>query len=148
MFAIDIVITFNLALYNEDMEVIDDRFNIAYHYVTSWLLIDVVSIVPYELILARQYSKMVRVARLGRIYKILKLLKLIRFFKLQKSGGGIMESVQTFLNITHSFRWFFRFFFFFAITSHVVACFWIIAGSFDETQMDSWMADLANETPG
>lgn len=82
MFAVDIFINFNLALYNEDMEVIEDRFTIAYHYMTGWLLIDVVSIVPYELILARQYSKMVRVARLGRIYKILKLLKLIRFFKL------------------------------------------------------------------
>ena len=49
-FLVDILITFNLATYDEDMVVIDDRWRIAEDYLKSWFIIDLISIIPFELI--------------------------------------------------------------------------------------------------
>jgi hypothetical protein len=100
-FFVDIVVTFNLAIYNDNLEVIEDRFMIARTYLTGWFLIDVIAIVPFSLFIGSNASKMVRVVRLGRISKILKLLKLLRLFKLKKSCMDDFEDVQEFQALAH-----------------------------------------------
>jgi len=50
-FAIDIIIIFNTALINESFETIDDRCVIAKEYIKSWFFIDLLSIIPFEVIL-------------------------------------------------------------------------------------------------
>lgn len=83
LFLADIFVNFNVATYDEDMEVVEDRLTLAKNYLKSWFLIDFVTIIPFELLSSGgESSKIVRMSRIGRIYKILKLLKLIRFFKL------------------------------------------------------------------
>lgn len=49
-FAIDIIINFNTALVDDDFKVIDSRWEIATTYLRSWFLVDLVSIIPFELI--------------------------------------------------------------------------------------------------
>lgn len=50
-FFIDIIVNFNSAFTNESYEIVDDRKKIAKSYLTSWFLVDFLSIVPFELIL-------------------------------------------------------------------------------------------------
>ena len=100
-FFIDVIVTFNLAIYNDNLEVIEDRFAIAKTYLTGWFFIDVIAIVPFSLFIGSSASKMVRVVRLGRISKILKLLKLLRLFKLKKSCMDDFEDVQEFQALAH-----------------------------------------------
>ena len=100
-FFFDIVVTFNLAIYNDNLEVIEDRYAIAKTYLTGWFLIDVIAIVPFSLFIGSSASKMVRVVRLGRISKILKLLKLLRLFKLKKSCMEDFADVQEFQAMAH-----------------------------------------------
>jgi len=49
-FAIDILINFNSAIVNEKFELIESRKEIAKIYIGSWFIIDLLSIVPFDLI--------------------------------------------------------------------------------------------------
>ena len=83
LFLIEIMINFNLATYDENMDVIEDRYQIAKNYLSGWFTIDLISIIPFDLLVSSgEGTRLVRMSRLGRIYRILKLIKLIRFFRL------------------------------------------------------------------
>ena len=85
LFLIDIFILFNTAIIDDDFQIIDDRYKINKEYLTGWFLIDVIAILPFELMLAddqAEGAKLVRYARIGRITKLLKLMKLMRLVKL------------------------------------------------------------------
>lgn len=87
LFLADIFINFNLATYNDDMEVIEDRATIAKDYLKGWFAVDLIAILPFDLMASSgESTRLVRMSRLGRIYKILKLIKLVRFFKLQRGN--------------------------------------------------------------
>ena len=141
----DIIAIFNTATYDDDFSIIEDRCMIAKSYLSSWFWIDLVSIIPFELIVPKgESANLIRLSRMGRIYKILKLLKLIRLMKLSKSNHfGFLESFTELVRIGRSIRWFVMFLMFFFLAAHVIACVWIIVGNFDATAGDSasWMAD-------
>ena len=48
LFFIDIFVIFNSAYYDEDFVLVDDRKKIASNYIQSWLIIDIVSITPFD----------------------------------------------------------------------------------------------------
>lgn len=146
LFLFDIIVNFNLATYNEDMEVVENRIEIAKNYLQGWFAIDLVAIIPFDLMAATgESSRLVRMSRLGRIYKIFKLVKLVRLFKLKKSNtAAYFEGFEKIMKATQQFRWFFRFFFFFIVLTHLTACMWIIVAKFDDDD-NSWLAGR-NET--
>jgi len=49
-FAIDIIVSFVSSSYDEDFYVVDDLKIIAYKYITSWFLIDLVAIFPFHIL--------------------------------------------------------------------------------------------------
>lgn len=51
LFLIDIIIIFNTAFYDEDFAIIEDRGTIAKEYLMGWFLIDLVAILPFELLI-------------------------------------------------------------------------------------------------
>jgi hypothetical protein len=51
MFAIDTVLIFNTAFYDDNWELIDSRKLIAITYMKGWFLIDILAIVPFDLII-------------------------------------------------------------------------------------------------
>lgn len=50
MFVFDIIITFNSAFENDMLETIDDRKAIAKNYIKGWFLLDLLSVMPFDLI--------------------------------------------------------------------------------------------------
>ena len=48
MFAVDMILCFLTAYYTEEFELIEDRCVIAFTYMKSWFLIDVLAIFPFE----------------------------------------------------------------------------------------------------
>jgi hypothetical protein len=51
LFSIDIFIIFNSAYYNAQYDLISDRKQIASNYLKSWFLIDLLAVVPLDLIM-------------------------------------------------------------------------------------------------
>ena len=51
LFLCDIIVNFSAAYYTEDMELVDDRKEIAKTYLSGWFTIDCLAILPFDLIL-------------------------------------------------------------------------------------------------
>ena len=102
LFFIDCIITFNSAIDDEDFRIIEDYGTIACAYLRSWFLIDILAIIPFDVIIMATVSgggegggnsanlnKMIRVVRIGRMYKLIKLTKLLRIVKVVKEKSKI-----------------------------------------------------------
>ena len=50
-FLVDIFIIFNSAVYDDNFNIIEDRKEIAGNYLSSWFIIDLMSIIPFDVIL-------------------------------------------------------------------------------------------------
>lgn len=50
IFGIDIIVVFFSAYYNEDFKIIEDRKRIAIEYLKGWFLLDLVAIIPFDII--------------------------------------------------------------------------------------------------
>ena len=86
LFLIDIVVIFQSAYYDEDVELIDDRKTIAKTYIKGWFMVDLLAIIPFDRIInsSNEYNQLARVARVGRLYKLVKLTRLFRMLKVVK----------------------------------------------------------------
>jgi hypothetical protein len=51
IFTIDIIIIFNTAFYTTDMETVDDRCKIIVTYLTGWFVMDLLSVIPFDILL-------------------------------------------------------------------------------------------------
>ena len=51
LFGVDILVIFNTAFYDQDVELIEDRKEIAKHYLSGWFTIDMLAIIPFDRIL-------------------------------------------------------------------------------------------------
>ena len=86
LFLFDIIVTFNAAYFDDDFMLVEDRGRITYEYFTGWFGLDLVCIIPFDLMFSGgEGANLARIARVGRINKVLKLLKLLRLAKMQKS---------------------------------------------------------------
>jgi hypothetical protein len=77
IFIIDIFVNFFSAYLNRDDDLITHRGRIAVHYLTSWFLIDFISVIPISIIIksAGSFNSLARIARLPRLYRLLKITK-------------------------------------------------------------------------
>jgi hypothetical protein len=127
LFFIDIMIIFNSAFYTEDYECIDNHKSIAANYLSGWLFVDILSIVPFDLILQySDFNKLARVARVGRLYKLVKLTKLFRILKVVKEKNKLFKYINEYLKIGSGFERLFFFLMIFVLCSHVGTCLWLI----------------------
>jgi hypothetical protein len=95
MFLVDITIQFCSAFYDLDYNVIDDRKvikvkalifiqTIAMEYICGWFFIDLISVIPFDVIFATSgsFNRVARFTRIGKLYKIIRLSKMIRILKI------------------------------------------------------------------
>ena len=47
LFLIDLILTFNTAIYDKNFEIIYNRKTIVWNYLTGWFIIDLVAIIPF-----------------------------------------------------------------------------------------------------
>ena len=134
LFGIDIIIIFNTAYYDQDVELIDNRKDIAKYYVTGWFTVDVLAIIPFDRIMnAADFNQLARVARVGRLYKLVKLTKLFRILKVMKEKTKLLKYINEFLKIGLGMERLFFFGIIFFLLCHIATCLWlIIAAIYDD----------------
>ena len=96
-FFFEIVINFNTAISNELEGIIDYRKEIVIRYFSGWFIVDIVSIIPTELIFVSfvsgpdnndaQVNRMIKMSKFMKLYKFIKITRLIRLLKLMKNRG-------------------------------------------------------------
>ena len=124
------------------MEMIQDRKAIAKAYLSGWFLVDILAIIPFDLLMAAtSYNGLVRVARFGKLYKLVKLTKLLRFLKIMKERNKLLRYLNEVLKIGLGFERLFFFILIFFVLIHIVSCLWVIAAALidDETYAGTWL---------
>ena len=51
LFTIDIFMVFNSAYYDSEFQLIDNRKTISLKYISTWFIVDVISVIPFDLLL-------------------------------------------------------------------------------------------------
>ena len=51
LFAVDVVVIFNTAYYNQDVDLIDSRKTISINYLKGWFTVDMLAIIPFDAIM-------------------------------------------------------------------------------------------------
>ena len=93
-FFIDICVIFNTAFYDQDFKIVDNRKEIAIEYLKGWFTIDLVAVIPFEILFGTtNLNEFVRITRIGRMYKLIKLTKLLRVMKVIRDRSNIMKYV-------------------------------------------------------
>ena len=77
IFAIDIILNFLTAYFDDDDNLITSRKIIACSYLKSWFFVDLIATIPISSILkfSKDYNSLARIARLPRLYRLLKITK-------------------------------------------------------------------------
>lgn len=141
-FLLDIFVNLNTALMDESFTtVIHTRWQIFVSYLKSWLIIDIVSILPFEYILTKindaeldlnsttlNVNQFVRITRISRLYKLVKITKLIRIVKLMKSRKRITERINQVVKHGAAIDRLLFFVLMLLLCSHIVGCIWIYIG--------------------
>ena len=73
------------AIQDKQFIIHDDRGIIAKEYMKGWFIIDLVAIIPLDIILmTSDLNSFIRVARIGKLYKLVKITRLLRLLKIIK----------------------------------------------------------------
>ena len=133
LFLIDMFITFNSATQNKEGDLLENRKKIAKVYLQGWFTIDLIAIVPFDLLFTKSdVSSMARITRIGRLYKLAKLFKLFRVLKLMKDQSKLLKQIHLILKIGAGFERLFFFMIVFFLCTHIGACLWLIMASLQQ----------------
>ena len=135
-FLLDIIVTFNTAFYDQDNDLIDNRHTIAQSYLFGWFPIDLVAIVPFEVLLSGvqgagdgDLNPLIRIARFGKLYKLVKLIRLVRMLKIMKvmkNKNHVVKKLNKLMDLDLGCERLFFIFLIILMINHISACLWII----------------------
>jgi len=92
-FLVDIILSFLTSLTDPvtHLEITDHKI-IAKDYLKSWFFLDVLSIIPIDLLLdEKNLNTVIRFVRIGKMQKLIKLVRLVRLFKIMKKKDAMMN---------------------------------------------------------
>ncbi|KAM4602154.1 voltage-gated delayed rectifier potassium channel KCNH8-like [Polymixia lowei] len=133
LFMIDIVLNFRTTYVSTSGQVVYDARSICVHYVTSWLFVDLIAALPFDLLYAFNISVNFGV----HLLKTVRLLRLLRLLQKLDRYSQYSAVVLTLLMST------------FALLAHWMACVWYFIGR-SEIESNSprswdvgWLHELA-----
>lgn len=138
IFLFDIFVIFNTAYYNQQYNLVHNRKTISTTYFKGFFFVDLVAIIPFELILSQgNINQLIRVTRINRLYKLAKLSQLLKFLKISKDKNKFMQIITKFLHISNGFERMFFFIVIMTLSIHLSACFWLFTATLGSTDPHS-----------
>jgi|UPI00048FD995 hypothetical protein len=133
VFVTDIVVNFLTAYVTKDNEHITSCEDIARNYVTGWFLIDLLSSIPFHLLLGESSVDVSRLPRMLRFLRMVRLIRLLKIRRLQRLIDDLDEAsvATTGLKI-------FMYMLAMYMASHVMACIWYFIASYDDLDHTTW----------
>ena len=124
LFLFDIIIIFNTAFYDDDIELIDSRKAIFCAYFKGWFFIDLFSCIPTDDLMDEisGYNSLARITRVGRLYKLVKLTRLLRLLKIVRDRNRLLRYITEFLRVGLGFERLFFFVLIFVLLVHIASC--------------------------
>lgn len=136
LFLLDIVFTF-FTTYTRKNVLVDDLRKIVSRYAKSWLVLDIVSIFPFDYFITTTNNNLNDITKLFRIVKLLRILGLIKM-STKLSRNKFIKKITGLLNINRQFHSLFSFFNIILLLTYIASCLWyfLIQLSTSETWLD------------
>lgn len=146
LFFLDILMNFLSAYYDEEGRLVKDLGTLAKKYIKSWFFIDLVAVMPFDLIQSwfieehiisptqANLNTFFRLLRLPRLYRLVQLIKINHIFKFIK-GTKFVEWIELNSIAVKLFG------FFLTVVSlmHIMACIWYFIAKMADNS-DTWIA--------
>lgn len=138
IFLLDIFVIFNSAFYTANLEIVESRKKIALNYLTGWFSVDVLAILPIDLILRGfgDVNSLSRVVRFGRLYKMVKLPRLLRVLKIIQHKNNLVSFLtqwSEWMKLGLGMERLMFFIIIFILMIHLSACLWIITATINSS---------------
>jgi len=144
MFVCDMIMNFFLTYYEEGQfsgRWITDRAKIRRRYLRSWFIIDLFSIIPFDVLSVVKQNQSISKLKIVRIVRLLRLLKMVRILKASK----IFKRWEDRISISFSVQSLIKFAVLMVCMGHWLACLWAIAGRFHSHEETSWEIVYCNK---
>lgn len=147
IYLIDFSITCSSAYYDESGKLIFKRSQILLNYLKSWMIIDLISSLPYSLMSyfiqgnTKSANKFIKFLRLPRLYKLLRLSRLFKLINSDSQSEFIIK-VQDYLRIRNSVSRFFKGIATVLIAIHIISCMWYYSAKLENFAEDTWVTRL------
>ncbi|XP_053184122.1 potassium voltage-gated channel subfamily H member 8 [Scomber japonicus] len=122
LFILDIMLNFRTTFVSTSGQVVYDARSICVHYVTTWLFVDLIAALPFDLLYAFNVSVYFGV----HLLKTVRLLRLLRLLQKLERYSQYSAVVLTLLMSM------------FALLAHWMACVWYFIGRKEIESPDSW----------
>ena len=148
LFFIDIVFSFFTAYRIPDGTLIRDFDTIAFKYLRSWFVLDVIATFPFYLLGSDQgleLTQLVRIPRLLKMFRLLRLMKLLRAYRLKK----LFEKIEHSPKVHQGFLRLSKLAMLSLCFAHVTCCLWFfigVIGAEDDTV--TWITDPSTKYGG
>lgn len=137
LFLVDLLIQFNLGYFESggNKQPVYQRSKIAARYIFGWFLVDVISIVPFDII-----GFVVGSEAVSRL-KILRILRLLRLFKLVKllRSAEMITKLQSRLGFKYSMMSLCKYMMIILFVSHWIACLWHVVTVLEDENVVTWV---------
>jgi len=147
LFFLDIGITLNTGIYNDEGTLVTSRKAIFLAYLRTWLVIDIGACVPFNLIgqqdsgsssNSSQFSRMLRLLRLPLLYRLLRLVRIFSTMR-KDNHSRLLERLQECLSLKHGTLRFLFFVLSFILAVHLMACLWFFIPTMEEMGVETWV---------
>lgn len=148
----DIIVTLNTAYYDLLGRIVVNRRKIFFNYLKGLLVIDILSIIPFYLILDGKFLKsnsLIRIVRITSVTRVLrgsKVFKLIRYLKHSEFITKIIKILKLYRGMVRLILLIFCV----VILSHFVACMFYFTARIDNFGPNTWIVrnDLIDSSNG
>lgn len=136
VFVVDMGFSF-FTIYRESAKkgsaLVKDLKRIRQKYVKGWFAVDVVSIVPFGFIPGAESLGILRMLRIVRLLKLARVLRASRIY----------QRFQARNSMPHSAEGLFKLIFLLVVTSHWMACAWVMSANLQDAHVPTWMDVVA-----
>jgi len=121
-FVVDILLTFRTTYCDDEGEEVFDLRKVALHYARTWLMVDVVTAIPFEYVITGTGDS-VKLLKGSKVFKVLKLLRAIKFLKIIQATevGSKLEDILLLSSISRILEGL-RIFLSCCLLGHLLAC--------------------------
>ncbi|KAK2820446.1 hypothetical protein Q5P01_023405 [Channa striata] len=122
LFIIDIILNFRTSFVSKSGQVVYESRSICLHYASTWFVVDLVAILPFDLL----YAFKIPVTSYVHLLKTIRLLRLLRLLQKLDRYSQYTAIVLTLLMSA------------FALLAHWMACIWYMIGRRDMESKENW----------
>lgn len=129
IFILDVLVNCISAVFIDD-ELVTDLKQIVLNYSKTWMLLDIISGIPFNIILASSsWGSLTKLIKLPRLYRCLKIAKILQGSVLEKLYS--VKIFQSCFSISLRSKRFIYFIFVFLIICHLLTCCWYFISTLD-----------------